>query len=273
MIEFSLFARLPPELRNIIWEKALPRPLGPQLYCYRKDCWRPRHLTPEDQGFEPDNDGIHLAFEFHHEFLNPVRIDVPLFFVNREAHGIAAAWMHMQGLRLQLRSYQHGTFARLFDPNRDALYVPTHEWNTFLCEPTDRQFQPDLLNRNLDCPGVYFTRLAFQEAMLEYEEDLLPELFDWYDRVDQVYVLSDPGPDLQSTDENTSLQERCEMEDAPGPAYCWDGGGFRWNGARADGYGEIYAKIERISIGLQGLLDENRKLRYEIRPAMAVPDL
>lgn len=273
MAEFNLFARLPPELRYIIWEKALPRPLGPQLYCYRKDCWRPRHLTPGDQGFEPGNDGLHIAFEFHYEFLNPVRIDVPLFFVNREAHRLAAAWIKEQGLRLQLRSSQQGTFARLFDPNRDTLYVPAHEWNTFLCEPIDRQFQIDLLNCNISCLAVCFTRLAFPEAMLEHEQDPLPELFDWYGRVDQVYVLRDPVPDLQPTGENTSLQERWEIEGSSGKAYCWDGMRFQWNGSRADGYDELYAKIERISIAVQGLLDENRKLRYEVRPAMAVTDI
>lgn len=275
MTEFSLFAHLPPELRNIIWEKALPRPLGPQLYCYRKGCWRPRYLTSEDNGFEPDSDGIHIAYEFRHEFLNPVRIDLPLFVVNREAHSIAAAWIRMQGLCLQLRSYERGTFARLFDPDQDTLYVPPNEWKTFMCEPTDRQFEPDLVNCGIDCPGVDFTRLAFPEAALGVEEgeDLLSTLFDWYDRIDQVYVLSGLEPNLQSTDENTSLQERYDMEDVPGPAYCWDGSRFQWNRDRADEYDEICTTIERIGIGVQGLMNGSFKTKFEIRLAVAVSDV
>lgn len=246
MAEFRLFSSLPSELRSIIWEKALPSPLGPQLYCYEEGCWGPRHLLPGDKGYEPDPNGQHIVFEFRHFMLDPVRIDVPLFFVNREAHRIAAAWMRTQGLRLELVSHEQGTFARPFDPEQDTLYVPPQEWNKFLREPALRPFESDLLQRHLDCPGVPFTRLAFSESMLEKERDPLPDIFCWYDRVKQIFVLRDPAPDLHPSVE-VELQDRWEMHDVAGPACSWTGNELKWNNTGADGHGELYAKIEDMS--------------------------
>jgi hypothetical protein len=88
---FSLFSRLPPGLRNQIWPDALPKKAKQAIYFYKKGCWRPRRLTKADVDYDPKNDELNLKFEFHHNLLDYVQFEIPIFFVNREARGITLA--------------------------------------------------------------------------------------------------------------------------------------------------------------------------------------
>lgn len=271
MAGFNLFPSLPPELRRLVWEKALPRPLGPQLYCYREGCWgrRTQYFLPDEEGYDPELD---LIYEFRHELLNPVRLELPLFFVNHEANKIAVAWMRSQSLRVEFVYPPEGLFARLFDPDRDTLYVPPHEWNAFLREPALRPFEPDLVERNLDCPGVSFSRLAFSEAMLKTERDPLPDIFCWYDRVKEIFVLRSPEPALNSEGDSIGLQGAWEMHDVTGPVCSWTGEEIESNIAGADKNDELHAKIEDISKKAVPFLGGyGKELQFKICSATPVP--
>ena len=79
---FTLFPSLPAELRIQIWRDALPLPDKDRqaLYFYKKGCWHPRHLTEADANYNPHNDELNLAFEFHHKLLDDVQLILPSFF-------------------------------------------------------------------------------------------------------------------------------------------------------------------------------------------------
>jgi len=93
---FHPFPRLPLELRDQIWQDALPGASGPALYFYeRRGYWRSRLLTESDHGYRPGEDDMALTFhpdsmDTHHQF------EVPLAFVNREARRAVLRWVHQQ---------------------------------------------------------------------------------------------------------------------------------------------------------------------------------
>ena len=163
---FPLFSRLPPELRNQIWCNAVPDKIGPALYFYREGCWCPRLLSKSDKEYGPEYDENILIFEFCYDLLDDAQFEVPLAFVNREARGIALAWVRKQGI--ELRSYEnrhYPIFVRPFDPMRDALYVVLDKWFDFLCEPDNWRFQPDLFEQLVDLKSD-LTRIAVPESLL-----------------------------------------------------------------------------------------------------------
>lgn len=100
---FPLFSSLPPELRNQIWCVAMPDKVGPAFYFYRKGCWCPRSLSKSDEEYGPEYDENILFFEFRYDLLDDAQFEVPLVFVNREARGIALAWVREQGIELRSR--------------------------------------------------------------------------------------------------------------------------------------------------------------------------
>lgn len=267
--DFPLFSRLPAELRNQIWHDTLPDQIGPLLYFYRKGCWCPRRLTEVDEDYDTDNDELNLNYEFRYELLDPVRIDVPIFLVNREAHSIASAWVNEQGLTLCSHK-DHIIPVRPFNPLLDTLYVPLENWDDFLREPYDRQFQPDLLNRNVNCPGIAFTRIAVPEPVLHDEEDPLRDFFEWYERLERLFIIVNAPSELQPHDTATRLQQRWELGGKQGPTYCWNGSGFGWQGGRLVDDNALCKRIEEVSNGIVGTLTESQKSRFEIQPAFAI---
>lgn len=269
--EFPLFSRLPAELRNQIWHDTLPANIGQLLYFYRKGCWCPRRLMEADEGYHTENDELNLNYEFRYQLLDPVRIDIPIFLVNREAHSIASAWIHGHGLKLRFHKDEL-IFVRPFDPSSDTLYVPLESYDDFFREPHDRQFEPDLLYKSVNCPGVAFERIAVPEPVIHNEGDPLPEFFEWYDRLKRLFIIVNAPSDLQpeNTGADTRLQQRWELDETQGPAYYWNGSGFEWQDGVRVANDALYKRIEEVSNGIVDTLMENPKSRYEIRPAFAV---
>ncbi|KAI0023024.1 hypothetical protein F4780DRAFT_777147 [Xylariomycetidae sp. FL0641] len=192
---FPFFSRLPPELRYLIWQAALPEECVPGLAFYRHGCWRPRWLSPSDPSYYPDNEVLNLALEFDCAALDEVRVDVPLFFVNREARAAAGSWLVRHDVYVRARPGGGGGdgggavfFTRAFDPDRDALYVPLDAWDQFLNEPVHRQTRPDLSDRLVDLLSP-ITRLAVPEAVLHRHIPELPEIFLYYFHVRELAVV------------------------------------------------------------------------------------
>lgn len=206
---FSLCSSLPAELRNQIWRDALPDKIGQALYFYRKGCWCPRRLIEADEDYDPENNELNLNSEFCHSLLDDIQFEVLLFFVNREARGIALAWVHKQGLTICFhKNRQPLILVRPFDPIHDTLYVPLNKWDEFLCGPFNRQFEPDLVGRNVSCPASAFTHIAVPEALLQNEVDSLPKVFDWYSSLEKLYIIVSMQPDLQPEDNDLKVQQR-----------------------------------------------------------------
>ncbi|MCJ1365048.1 hypothetical protein MMC16_004167 [Acarospora aff. strigata] len=272
---FPLFSSLCPELRNQIWHDALPGKVGPALYFYRKGCWCPRRLSKSEEGYDPENDENNLNFEFRHSLLDDAQFEVPLAFVNREARGIALAWVREQGIKIRPgEDRQHHVFVRPFDPMRDALYIALDQWDDFLYEPENRQFQPDLIEHLVDTkPDL--TRIAVPEVLLRSEFATLSEMFRYFFHLKVLFIIVDAQPDLQSADNDIKVQRRWEIESTQGEVFFWnyDRGVFDFRDSKYIGNEALYRLIEEIEEANKGLgegLSKNHIRSFEIRPVFAV---
>ncbi|KAJ0415773.1 hypothetical protein BJY00DRAFT_304611 [Aspergillus carlsbadensis] len=188
--KFHLFPSLPPELRLQIWHDALPAALGPAVFPYQTGCWGPRHLTPGDPEYDSLHEDLNLNFEFDHTLLNPLEINIPLFHVNHEARSAALHWVQQQNLTTRFdKQTKQLAFLRPFNAETDTLYVSRTQWNDFICEPLERPFELDLVERHLGCPGPAFSRLAIDEWILCHEANCLAELFDHYYTMGTVFAV------------------------------------------------------------------------------------
>ncbi|KAI0157859.1 hypothetical protein GGR52DRAFT_564394 [Hypoxylon sp. FL1284] len=206
---FPLFPKLPPELRDKIWQHALDRGAELALYRYREGCWRPRWLSASDEGFDPVRTDYNLVFEFGYDQLDEARMDVPIAFANSEAQGNAISWaQHRYPLVRTFTDRHVPVFLRVFDPDRDALYVSPDQFDTLLQEPLTRGFAPDMVGRSTDIrPNI--VRMAIPESLVQlvatpFVEDSevlhapsgLLELFDYYYDLRTLYIVMGKPPDF-----------------------------------------------------------------------------
>ncbi len=270
---FSLFSSLCPELRTQIWRDALPEGIGPALYSYKKGCWCPRRLIESDEGYDPNNDELNLNLEFRHDLLDNVQYDVPLVFVNREACGIALAWVRQQSIEIRPRKdRQHPVFVRPFDPTSDVLYVAFDKWDDFLTEQYDRQSEPDLFEKLVNIEAN-ITYIAVPEALLRSETSSLNEMIQLFSRIEVLFIIVDAPPDLQCADNDIKVQRRWELESTQGGSFLWnlDGGGFDSGNSEPIGDKTLYRLIEEANKqGLGRELTYNHIRKFEIRPVFAV---
>lgn len=84
---------------------------------------------------------------------------------------------------------------------RDALYIALDKWDDFLCEPGDRQCQPDLFEQLVDVrPNL--ARIAVPEALLQSEVATLPNILRYFFHLEVLFIIVDAQPDLQPADKN-----------------------------------------------------------------------
>ncbi|PNP37023.1 hypothetical protein TGAMA5MH_11083 [Trichoderma gamsii] len=276
---FPLFALLPTELRLQIWHEALLPSIRQPLYFYEKGCWGARHLTETDPDYDPDNDEHNLYMEFDCGSLAPLKVDIPLFYVNQEARGSVLSWIHHQGLAIRFsRETQSPVFIRSFDPKRDTLYVSEDQWHDFHVEPFDRMFEPDLENKLLSCPAPAFRRLAVPSALIMKEPRALEELFHWYYGIDEILLIVEARPDeFWHEDNEIKVQQRWEPECGviQWPTFCWNhaSDGFLWKG-NSDVFSNdpLYKLLQDIGPQLVEKLRESTKQRFEIRPILVVKE-
>ena len=195
---FHLFTSLAPELRHQIWHAALPDEVGPVLYFYKKGGWCPQHPSLSDERSNPENDESYVDFEFRHDVLDAVQIEMPLFFVNHEARNIALTWIHKHNIEMRVYAHKEGqlqapVFVSPFDPIHDALYVSIDEWDEFLCEPDDRCFQPDMVKHYIHTHPADVTRIAMPEALFRGKGEVAAALA-------ELIVMTIPFLDLDFSD-------------------------------------------------------------------------
>ena len=206
---FPHFPSLPSELRNQIWNNALPDKDEPALYFYEMGCWRPgRRVIDGDDA---------LFLEFRHETLAHVTVAVPLASVNHEARSIALGWLREQGIERRFwEATKHHVFARQFDPNHDALYVSPAEWTEFCCEPWDRPFEPDLIEQSYST-WADVTRLALPESKVRSEAAELAETIGFFfPCLAILFIVIDGPPDRQLDVVDVNVQRRWELNSMQG---------------------------------------------------------
>lgn len=191
---FPNFPELPPELRNAIWDYALP---WEQVTCgvttlvpFKPGLWGPQDET------NPDS---RILFD-----LDKLLVPIPLALaqVNHEARSIALHWAKSEGLK-QIPARDHGIkcplFARPFrqlpelEALGDALYFGPGQIEEFIEE---RRSFPGLIDESSYCCPV--ATLAMTEAVAykmfaNEEEDYDPFFYGAW----SLYVIEGTGPDFE----------------------------------------------------------------------------
>ncbi|KAF7589267.1 hypothetical protein BBP40_004525 [Aspergillus hancockii] len=206
-----------------------------------------------------------MNFEFFHDLLDDVQIEIPLFFVNREARGIALPWNHKQGLKVQFhKDKQSLIFVRPFEPSHDTLYVPFERWDEFMREPSDRMFELDLMG--LSCPGTYNTRIAVPERLLQNDKDPFSEIF-YYWSLKKSFVILDTPPDLQPEDDELKVQRRWEIKNTQNAMFIWndDHSVFQWESGKDNGDKALCKQIKEASNKLVEELIDVQERSFEVR--------
>ncbi|KAK0613655.1 hypothetical protein B0T14DRAFT_283249 [Immersiella caudata] len=153
MATFHPFPRLPLELRQMVWEAAVPPDFGRCVFRWRPGCWELVTASPGDSDSDSDDGSLPQLAVYNVMNLGPLEIPLPLAHVNREARQIAHAWIRRN--KCTLRS-QDPIAVREFDWQQDAVFVPTQHWDEFLNEPStmtdegrDGEFETNVPLRHL----------------------------------------------------------------------------------------------------------------------------
>ncbi|KAE8149998.1 hypothetical protein BDV25DRAFT_140258 [Aspergillus avenaceus] len=233
---FTLFPKLPPELRNRIWQDALPQ-----------------------------------RFVFCHELLDPIQLEVPFLLVNSEARGIALTWIQEQGLkRSSHKDRRIPIFLRLFDPKNDTLYISLDTFKQFASEPSGAHETSDGV---ITYVLPTFTRIAMPEALfsIPYEYTTLSYVFRFYLNLEQAFIIIGARSSLQP-DNSLNVPRRWELQDIQAPMLFWnyDSGLFEWRDT-VDGSKEPFDPVlERACEWLNEWLIFHGKEHFEVRSAFAV---
>ncbi|ESZ93674.1 hypothetical protein SBOR_5940 [Sclerotinia borealis F-4128] len=266
---FPQFMSLALELRNQIWQDALPKKFEPALYFYKKGCWQPLHITELDQDpeYDPENSEHNLRLEFRHDLLDG-RVNTPLVSVNHEARDIAVAWAHKHDLTIK-DNQGHPIFARPFNPERDVLYVSPSELEEFCLEATYRPFEPDMVNRNYSIRS-FVKNLAISEQTWREQIgiDYLIEPLEAFPLRVLVIVIDAP-PELQGVYNGLGIQPRWEVQ-TQGGEYMWALGEdqFRFHGSQYAGKEDLYRLTEDRGTRLAEELNAHDFPSFEVQPAL-----
>ncbi|KAI1769300.1 hypothetical protein GGR53DRAFT_153461 [Hypoxylon sp. FL1150] len=218
---FFPFSRLPPELRNMTWREALDREVGLTLYPYNRGCWHQRWVSAPDIGLDD------LILEFRDGLLNRAQMEVPVAFVNTEARRNAIAWALKQGSRI-LTCFDGNVpvFLRALNPDRDALYVASDQWDDFTLEPLERAFEPDMLRkRHILEPCL--VRIALPKSLVQNPIFRLQEMFDQYYDARMLCIVNDTPSNLWPHGTHNTVAKQCFYErEASQRVAAWDGS--RW---------------------------------------------
>ena len=210
---FTLFPALAPELRNQIWEAALPEEkIQPSLAFFKPGCWRLHGAA------EPD-----LELIFHHELL-AVHVEWPLAYVNREARSLALPRIRERGLVARARSGQYPIYARPFEPRVDAMFIKFTKFEDVLVDYDTRSWQDDLLHRNVSIISM-FTSIAMSGNCLGGVEwvALLHDMLEYsYCSVNELLVVVDAPAALDEIDEAAGEDtSEWRFVSAPGDVFHW----------------------------------------------------
>jgi len=283
---FPLFSNLPPELRNQIWHEALPHDddVQPALYFYKTGCWNSRMLVEEDEGYMPGQPGNNLTLEFRHDKLDLARVEVPLAKANTEAQSIVLAWAREKGYCV--RTERGGpVILRAFDPYRDILYIAQSRWITFLDEPSERLFWPDLVHKNIQV-RAHIWRIAVPESFIwNQATNLANFVSDWdynYTCIKKLYIIIDPPEELdreatETSSDNNEVPSYWRLKELQ-VASSWDGEAWTRKGNMDDGIEHDHTNnqlqqpwppvLDEATLKFQNGLTEVGNTQFEIQPSL-----
>lgn len=187
---FTLFPRLPPELRDEIWHHALSEPRQPGICQWKPGCWIPKYLTAEDHDWS-DDDPNNIRLEFRYDKLG-TPVHIPIVDVNQEARRVALSWARDNNIRNRYKNGKYD-FRRRMDNDRDTVYFPSNMIDAADIEALSRGAQPDLIEKN-HTVATYITSLAIPARFLR-TSDWTPDTWEWHENLEKIYVIVGKQPD------------------------------------------------------------------------------
>lgn len=227
--EFTLFPQLITELRLEIWRLALPPPFTKPIYPYSKGCW-----TYEELGLEADPNGEDLYVKFDTSKLEPLRVELPLYSVNREARDVALKYARQQNLSLPATAAECGhEFFRPFQPLTDTMFLPSTKIEKFVVDLIETKTGPDLQDRFISTASGVLKRMAITPAGLEQlNGELLDEVYEFGGSLGTLYVIDGTSADksvLQRLDDGNP-HALLQLEDEPSARLVYRTAEDEWEG-------------------------------------------
>ncbi|SMQ54481.1 unnamed protein product [Zymoseptoria tritici ST99CH_3D7] len=258
--EFTLFPQLITELRLMIWQAALPTPLGRALYPFRKGCW-----VLEDLGLQLDPNGEDLDLRFDPGLLKELHIMLPLFHVNREARDVATKYIRMHKLVTRQGSAGAGYFRR-FDPKTDIMFLPASHIDAFVSEhQTLLHEDPEMEGRYVGTSFPILKRLAITVAGFEaFRGDLLEEFFEYVGPVSTICIVELPSNStftLEEVEDGSALQS-LELAEAPRARYSWNSVQRQWE---YSGDPEMLQRMRDLVDGLDAPASATSEFNLEVQ--------
>ncbi|GAM88649.1 hypothetical protein ANO11243_066830 [Dothideomycetidae sp. 11243] len=281
---FSLFSRLPLELRILIWRFALPESVGQILCPYRESFWRIERLLPGNPGYEdhePNSEDEEDIDYFKPQFRQRFRYDlfgrawiaIPAYYVNQEARTVATDWMQKNEFanycpapNKPRRSITPLVFVRPLDLCRDAIYIPLHEFSTFESPRSLPQIY-NCFDRHSDAKQFAVSERLLYRHQGEIAETLLRN--HPYVKVLLVVIESD----LDCDEDHLSTHWH-EFEELSTGSFFWnlERNVFDFNGIKKIGYEDKYKSIEdaiQTFPQASGWALDLDTIAFEVRPVLA----
>jgi hypothetical protein len=252
--EFTLFPKLITELRLEIWRLALPDPPTRLLFRYKEGCWVIEERG-EVVGETPDPNGEILQAKFDTSQLEPLRIPLPLYSVNREAHDVAVKYLHEHKLVASRCTAKSGwEIVHHFDPRNDTIFLPAADAHVFGSGPGDCFQAPELVDRYVSWPYYALLRLAVTPAGLEaLKAEPLDAFLTKGGMIKTLYVV-DVAPTstltLQDLD-NAGAFPLVGLEEKSRARLAWSSNRREWTASGDDC--EARVKLRQMVAGLENL--------------------
>ena len=253
---FPLFSALAAELRNQIWQYALP------------DCdsikstlapWRPGLWT--FRGAEPD-----LEFRFAHERLE-VPFSIPLASVNREARSIVLSSIESLPFKARVTYDCNGilVFMREFDRLKDAMYIEPAQIIAILEDANEHLERDDMIGVTL-CVYSEFKTIAMSATHLHSSNAMkeVPDVLEPFCSVNELFVIV-----------NEYDGRPCTFERAPGDVLRWTHSSGVFSGEEDEEYigdGVVASLVvpERVRVAFTGVASIFGQDGLVVRPVRAI---
>lgn len=215
---FTLFPKLPPELRDRIWRHAIPHATDDSsaVFFHCEEHFTPWYAQPGDPVYGITKSNLFLRYFY--EKLDAVPVDLPLLKVNQEAHTAACFYAPQLGYEIfQNKEQGCPIIARRMNPSNDILYFEYGEAENMIVSGFDQMEALDEVYSLYPTPKHWG---ICGRNCLSHDDGYINEMLDFYDYFHTVHVfISDRGGELQRRNHGGVQATRIE------PDTCGEGHG------------------------------------------------
>jgi len=273
---FSLFGKLPPEIRIHIWHISLREADGPVLLPYRRACLRLFDVSEPDEAYIAGQKVVRADFDPH--LLDNVRVPMHLATVSRESRWAALSWITQTEMR-PCANHQGSEFARPFDQSRDTLYIEpddaghfAFEWNDLFKDTGGGPLCPSAIARLAVSEAFFRDKGTFPPRVTCGRQDtsIFEPMLGASPCANLILVVVDEQPGWIYN--ALKLQRRWVAEDAGDYRLSWDPDRQRFEAAAGQSSGNIdeYAWMKAICETWIPWLVRRRRRPLEVRPVRSI---